>query len=397
MSNKKKLYEKFLENRFKLSGIIIIVLGILGYFLNNMRIQEWIFCTNKVLSFWWNIKFFALLLGAYELFLMVTDNKKGMSLIAAICLVFSGTVQWNFNNIDSLIIGIFIIILAQKYFDIENVKKKILISVGIIVGSICYMFTFRPYAIAFGYVFVALLCWIILKNKDKIKKDKKIKILGIVTILLSIISSIIVLICFNNNNVEYIKEGARGISLLFAYLYNVTLPFNEIAPKELMAGIISVFPLPMIISLYYIYKKEKHTDFLLPIVIVMVFETVYCISGFPEIINKVTFLSQVNPMRVIASVHFINYLTMFYFLGNVKEELFEIKYAMRLTVIIACVLAFIQLPEIYSGKVNRNLLVCELTMFTFLLLNYSNKKYRSVLLFFLLVFTLIGGVTVNIL
>ena len=259
------------------------------------------------------------------------------------------------------------------------------------------MFTFRPYAIAFGYVFVALLCWIILKNKDKIKKDKKIKILGIVTILLSIISSIIVLICFNNNNVEYIKEGARGISLLFAYLYNVTLPFNEIAPKELMAGIISVFPLPMIISLYYIYKKEKHTDFLLPIVIVMVFETVYCISGFPEIINKVTFLSQVNPMRVIASVHFINYLTMFYFLGNVKEELFEIKYAMRLTVIIACVLAFIQLPEIYSGKVNRNLLVCELTMFTFLLLNYSNKKYRSVLLFFLLVFTLIGGVTVNIL
>ena len=396
MDNKRKLYEKFLDNRFKISGMIIVLLTVIGYFLNSKSIIDWITCTDTSCSLWWNIKFFALLLGAYEIFLMITDNKKGMSLIASICLVFSGTVQWNFNNIDALIIGIIISVLLQKLFDSKNRKQKILISLGIIISVIAYMFSFRPYAIAFGYVFVALFCWIVLKNKYKIKNDKDIKILGLITVVLSIIFSIIILIFFNNNNVEYIHETGRGISLFFTYLYNVTLPFNNLMPKELLAGIISIFPIPMIITLSYMYKNEKHTEYFLPIIIVMVFETVYCISGFPEIINKITFLSQVNPMRVLPAVHLINYFTMFYFLGNVKEELFEIKYAMRLTVFVACILAFINLPEIYSGRVNRNLLVCELTMFTFLLLNYSNPKYRTALLFFLLIFTLIGGVTVNI-
>ena len=76
MSNTKKLYEKIIDNRFKISGILIIVLGIFGFFLNDLNIKDWILTTDKLFCFWWNIKFCALSLISYELLLMITNDKK---------------------------------------------------------------------------------------------------------------------------------------------------------------------------------------------------------------------------------------------------------------------------------------------------------------------------------
>lgn len=385
---KTKISDKIIDNRFKISGILIILLGIIGFFLQKQDILTWILTTDKKFCLWWNLKFFLLMLVNYDLLMYITNKNKKLSLIASIIISFSGIVQWNLNNIDSLVIGELIIVLINKFFETD--KKKIC-SLGIIISFIIYTFTFRPYVIGFGYVFIALIIWSIIKNKSKIKENLKLEL---ITIIISLIEIIISVIFFDNNNVEYVEMTTNGLTVLFSYLYNFLLPFYNLESPEIFANIIAIFPLPLFISLYYLYQKENHVEFLLPITIVMVFETIFCMSGFPDIINKVFLFSQTNVFRVAQALQLANLYIIFYFLGNIKEELFEIKHSMRITIVLACLILFIPIPEIFAVKKFLYIFVIEITLFSFLFLNYTDPKYKKVLLFFMTLFTLIGGVPV---
>ncbi len=389
----KKTYEKIIDNRFKISGILIVLIGIIGFFISKVSIKNWILTTNAPLCFWWNIKFFALLLLSYELFLIISNNKKKLALGASVIIGFSSVVQFNLNNIDSLIIGELLSLLVYSFFKKD---KKIVTSILFIIFSAIYTFTFRPYAVAFGYVFLGLIIWIIIKNIYEIKNNRKEIILGIATLLISITSMIICAIFLNNNNIEYLNYDQNGLSILFSYLYNPFLPYYNIEGKEIFSNFISAFPVPMIISLYYMYTREKHSEFLLPVTIVAVIETVFCISGVPEIISKITLFSQTSALRAMSAVSLANLFLVFYFLGNVDEELFKVKYAMRITIVLDILLAVIKYPVIFSSRKYILLFVIEFTIITYLLLNLEDKKYQKVLLFFLILFTLIAGVPVNL-
>ncbi len=393
-SQNNKLYKKIINNRFKISFIMICVLTIIGFFINKTELQNAFFITDKAFCLWWNIKFFALCLISYELFFIITNKNEKLALGGTIILALSGTIQWNLNNIDALIIGEFITVLVQKFFEKDKFKSQVLISSLITIFSIIYVWTFRPYAVAFGYLFLALIIWIILENKDKLKDNK---ILGLVTCVLSILGMIISALFFNNHNIEYYDLEMSGVSVLFSYLYSPLLPFFDFKGQELVSGIISIFPVPIIMSLYYIYTKEKHICFLLPITIVTVLEIVFCMSGFPNFINNITLFSEVSAIRAVSCVQIANLFIMFYFLGNIKEELFKIKYAMRITIVIVCLLVFVRFPVYFSNKQFLYMFVCELSLLSFLLLNFSDKKYQKVLMFFLILITLISGVPVNLL
>ncbi len=345
------------------------------------------------LYLWLTIKFIALIILTYELFFIITNQNKKLSIIGTIILSFSGVVQWNLTDIDSLIIGEFITVLTYTFFQKEKLWHKVLISFFIVLGAICYTFTFRPYAVAFGYLFLSLILWIILKNKEKLKNVKEIT-LAILSIIISIIAMIIAIVFFNNNNVEYLSTNLSTASLLFSYLYSIFLPYYNFEGREILSSVICIFPLPMIVGLYYMYKKEEHIEFLLPVLTITVLETVFCMSGFPEIISKITFFSQVNPVRVVESVQIANLFIMLYFLGNVKEQIFKFKNTIRATILCACLLIFIKFPYIFSEKIFIYIFAAEISLFTILFLNFTDKKYRKVLLFFLVLITLISGVPV---
>lgn len=165
----KKLYNFLIENRYKLSVILIIVSTVMGFLENSMELKEWLVTKDVSLCLWWNIKFYSLLLATYELFLIITNNKN-ISIIGTIVIAFSGTVQWNFNYIDALIIGEIITVLINKLLETSKVKKQILLPITISIAIICYTYTQTSFAISFGYVFIALIIWIFIKNKEYLKK-----------------------------------------------------------------------------------------------------------------------------------------------------------------------------------------------------------------------------------
>ena len=390
----KKLYDYIVENRFKISGIMIILSTILGFFSNNFTFQEWIVNTEQPLTLWWNIKFYGLLIASYELFLIITNKNKNFSVIGAVTLVFSGCVQWNFTKIDSLIFGEIIIVLLNRLLQNASKDKKesIIYILGIVLSSFAYTYTFRPFAICFGYVFLSLIIWILLKNKNKLKEN--IKVLFI-TLISSSIAILIGTLLLTNTYTENLEFEINGISGLFSYLYTCALPYTEFEGKALLASIMAIYPIPMVISLYYLYKNEKHIEFLLPVTIVAVLGSVFSMSGFPEIMQKVTMLEGVNSVRMISAVQLANLFIIFYFLANIEDELFNIKYAMRITVLVVVFLVIVKFPTIYSTRGFLYLFVTELSMLGFLFLNLNDKKYKNVFLFFLILVTLIGGIPVN--
>lgn len=342
----------------------------------------------------WNIiKFVALVLASYNLFSIITNKNKKTSIAGTIVLAFSGCVLWNLNKIDAIILGEIIVGLIYKIINETKLRKIIPMSIGIILSSIVYMYTFRPFAISFGYLFFALILWIIAKNIKELKKNKTKIIILSVTIVVSIVGAICAEMFFSKPYGDYIETNMTvGISGLFTYLYTPLLPFNDITDSGLWAGIISIFPVPMCIALYYMYKKEEHTEFLLPVVFITVLETVYCISGFPEIIAKFTMLSSVSPLRVIPAVQLANIFILFYFLENIKDSTFSMKYAIRITVITICVLAFIKYPSMFSTRKFLYLFVAEMSLLVFMFLNYSDKNYKKIFLILLCVISLIGGI-----
>ena len=256
------------------------------------------------------------------------------------------------------------------------------------------MYTFRPFAISFGYIFLALIMWIVLENRKKIKENNKKSAMLIITSVLSIIAAIITEKflgkCYGDN-IQNIEVGFSGI---FSYLYNTLLPFFYFENAEVFGGIMSFAPIPMFLALYYVYKKEKHVNFLLPILTITVLETIYCISGFPEIISKLTFLANVGDVRVIPAVQLANLFIIFYFLGNIDDFSLNIKYSIRITILTICILAFIQYPMIFMPKKFLYLFVTELCMVVFLYLNYSNKKYQKIFMNLLVIFSLISSIPV---
>ena len=342
---------------------------------------------------WLVIKFIALIFASFELFSIITNKNKKMSIAGTIVLAFSGCVMWNLDKIDSLIVGEIITVLIYKIITESNFKKIIPMMFGIIISSIIYMYTFRPFAISFGYVFFALILWIIAKNQKELKNNKLKVVLLIITIISSIIASICTELFFGSIYTDTTTNNlSAGLSGVFTYLYTPLLGFNDVKEPGLWAGIASAFPIPMCLALYYMYKKEEHSEFLLPITIVTVLETVYCISGFPNIISKFTMLSGASAMRVVPAVQLANLFIIFYFLENVKETLFSIKHVMRITVIAICILAIIRYPVQFSANGFLYLFAAELTLLTFLFLNYSDKKYQKVFLVVISLISLMGGI-----
>lgn len=394
-NQKKKLCEIIIDNRFLISIIMILILTVLGFFRSKMQLKDWLFDTDKTLSLWSNIKLFTLFLSSYELFNIITNKKEKLSLAGAIVLAFSGFIIGNINKIDAIILGEIITVLIYKIIDKPKSKLNILKSITIIICSVAYMYTFRSFAISFGYLFFALVIGIILKNIKTLKENKGCIITLSLTLVASIGTAIIAEMFFGKLYLDTLKPNQSvGFSGLFTYIYTPLLPFNNSGDISKWLGIISVFPIPMLLALYYMYKKDEHSEFLLPITLISVFETIYCISGFPEIINKVTMLSEVSAIRVAPAVQMASLFIMFYFFSNVADINFNRIHTMRLTVVAICVLAFIQYPTQFLGKIFMYIFSAELSVLIFLFLNFSDKKYQKVLLFFLMTLSLIGGVSV---
>ena len=289
-----------------------------------------LFGNDVGLSFYWYARLTAMLLGSYELCLILTKRNKKISLCGMIVITFSSAVQW-WYCMDTLLWGQIAIVLIDKFMNTDKKRNKYLCALGILISGLSYVFVFYPaWQISFGYVFLAMIVWLLLKNiKYGSYRFTKHDIAVVVVTLICLVLLLVRWYNFSGNtlvatmNTDYPGERCEvggGAVNLYSYFYNIFFTFEEYLNPCEYSSMLSFYPIPLILGLIYVIRNQKDLHFWIPMLIVGGFLSIWCVFGFPEIIAKITKMSMTTAGRVTIPLGTVCIYTLIYLMGNFEKD-----------------------------------------------------------------------------
>ena len=358
-------------------------------------------------SFWrqglFFTRFFAFLVSTNIFLKQLTNGDEKTSKWGTIIICLSSAALTGMN-FDVITFGEIFLIFLNKITDSEISKdetekekkiKKLLYFLGIIISALAYIFTLNlSLEISFGYVFLALAIWICIKNKKKYKITLKTILSVILTVFI-----IFLIVFIVEHFTELFSQAVQiyntertgnGLVYNFSYLYNFLMPYKDSGNNVELASMLSVFPVPIILAMFYLYKKEKHEEFLFPMLCVITLEIVWSMVNLPEILSTVTGLCLVSIKDATLAVALANIYLFLYMFANVEEEAISFASAIRITLLVLIFNFFVAKPEAYSAKIYNYIFAGILTLESFLMLCYTDKRYKTVALWIMAILTIAG-------
>lgn len=360
-----------------------------------------LFGNDYGISIWWFGRVFALFFTTFELLMILTKKNKKISLFGSILVLGSSVIQWFFASyITEILIGGQLALISFYYLiKSESKLKKVLWSFVFAIGMLDYCLILYPaHQIPFGYIFVIIALWMIFDNKENnvIKKNIKYMICPIIIVLTVLIRFFLLS-----------KEGISAISnsvypghrftnggnwnewqRLFQYPYTMLLPFKSTGDACTISSFLSLFPLPLIIAIYYLVKNKKQIkkegifskNFLvIGLVFLEILYLAFCIFKLPSFIVKVTLLSKTTVNAICAPIGFICILLMCILMDKVK---FNKKNEKIMCLVISLLLSLFCVYVSYSFMSDYvNKYICFALFLIFSILNYlyltNDKKIKQ--------------------
>ena len=273
------------------------------------QIMFLLFGNDIGLSFYWYIRLVAMMLGSFELCMLLTGNKKKISLCGMLMITFSSAVQW-WYCMDEIIWGQIILLLLNKFMKTDKKWVKYLCAAGEVVAITSYIFLLYPaWQVSFAYVFLAIFIWLMICN---FKDGYRLNLHDIVTVVITLLCVIGLLVrwfMLSGDTISAImntdypgerREVGGGATILYAYLYNIFFAYKYCTNPCEASSMLSFYPLPILLSIFYLIrnrKEKKHYAFLIPGIVVSVLLVIWCKWGFPEILAKCTLLSMTTAPR----------------------------------------------------------------------------------------------------
>lgn len=260
-----------------------------------------LFGNDMGLSFYWYIRLVAMMLGSYELCLILTKKNKRVSLLGMLMITFSSATQW-WYCMDTLIWGQIALVLFNKFLKVKDKWKKYLIAFGLLVSGLSYIFVFYPaWQLPFGYVFLALIIWMLI---DNIKYGEyKINVHDIVVLGVTLICLVVLMFRWYTLSKDTLvaemstdypgerQELGGHAQNIFSYFYNIFFAFREYLNPCEYAAMLSFFPVPLILAIVYAFRNKRYLHFFVPMIIVTMFLSIWCILGFPAFLANITKMS----------------------------------------------------------------------------------------------------------
>ena len=420
---KTKLYSFIVDNRFKISIVLFIislVLGIgtvsfseesvlignfneynnkmfLGFkeFLNieNNNLAEFLF-----LGFT-NLKFFLMFLISYELCFIITKDKN-MAVVGTALISLSSYMILTLNPV--IIFGEAILVFIYKYLKEkkEHKKENALYIIGISLSMFLYGAWFDlSFIIAFAYVILAMFVSFVLILKKEIKLEKKKIVSAFLVMLVGAIIIAIYHVCMVNFGFEKISLNtteANRLDLTFGYGINILQVFNDVENVENWLSFMSIFPIPVIIALVYLYKKEDHSEFLFPLSIVMVIEIVAASIGLPGVIGGIVLgFALVTKTTAALMVSLMSIYLIIYILAHLEERAISYIGTIYLVLALIVVYFFVTKPVELSSVGMYYAFVMIMTILSLLILNYPDKRYKKLFMVLIILASILSVVTIN--
>ena len=371
-----------------------------------------LFGNDVGLSFYWYARLTAMLLGSYELCLILTKKNRKVSLCGMLVITFSSAVQW-WYCMDTLLWGQIAIVLINKFMNTDKKRNKYLCALGILIAGLSYVFVFYPaWQVSFGYVFLALVIWILIKNikygNYRFNKHDIAVIVATVIALVLLLGRWYILskdTLVAEMSTDYPGERCEiggGARNLYAYFYDIFLPKYDFPNPCEVSSMLSFFPIPMILGLIYVLRNKKDLHFWIPILIVGGFLSIWCIYGFPEILAKITKMSMTTAGRVSIPLGTVCIYMLIYLMGNIEKEgkLVNKKLTYVLTVLFTVFVAYKAKStlDFNPNYLDNFKMLVALEIFgatIFGILNINNEKIKNYCIYGLIIVALMSGLTVN--
>lgn len=285
-------------------------------------------------SFLWTASIIALLLVSFEFCMVISKNNKLASLLGMLLISFSASTQW-WQCYNIFTWGMLAIVLFDKFMLTKKFSTKILCSIGIFISGISYIFYFYPtWQVPYGYIYLAVLIWVVIKNWKEYKINEK-DILLIIAIILAIgailgiyfvkSADALKLITGTDYPGKRFETGGKEIKTIFSYVYSIIFPYkiDTIGNPCELSSMISFYPIPMLIALIYLVrniKTKKHFSFLIPMLIISIVYSIFMVFGVNEMFAKITLLYMTPAGRLAVPLGFSQILLIVYMLGNFTKE-----------------------------------------------------------------------------
>ena len=291
----------------------------------------------KGLSFFWVARLLTLFLVSFEFAMVYTKKGKWLSLSAAVLISLAPAVQWWFavcGLAEMLVFCQGALLCAYHYMRTKKNGIR-MTSAGLFV--LCfggYIFALYPaWQLSIGYVFIALMAYIILENRKSFIFNWKREMLVFATALLILSASVLYILSKSSGTIDAIMNtvypgsrsdtGGNGFLGLFKYGASIFFPLtgqNLNTNTCEASAFFDLFPLGILLSLYVIIFEKKTDRMLIPLLAAQGILLCYCILGFPEFLAKITLLKYCPTNRALIAVGFINILLLIRSLAVAKRK-----------------------------------------------------------------------------
>lgn len=375
---------------------------------------------EKGLSFWWCGKLIVLFMATFEMGMLLTDKRKTLSLIMSILITFSPIVQWWFSTSagEIIIYTEIAMLLFNKYLSEKRLWVRMLLLVGILFLAGCFVMLLYPsWQVPFVYVILLLTAWIIIINRKQIALKwydyTAIAggLLGIALVFLYIFNKSADTLELIGNTVypgERMETGGGWGEYIFAYPFNTwftvtKFEFNTHNICE-MAFVFDFFPLSIVLPILVMIKNRKHDLLSIMLLCINVLFGIWIIWGFPEIIAKITFLSNSQANRTLFAWGFVNILLLIRSVSLIKDNFKTIQTIGICALLTSSVMIFVVklTAESIIASTGRTIFVALIAITfivvfggMFVLINYNRKNMSLVALCLICVTAMVCGVMVN--
>ena len=370
---------------------------------------------NQGIAWFWCGRLIALFLVSLEFGLMITENRRGYALGYAFLLTFSPFVQWWFaiNGLaEMLIYGQLALVLFKKYLNSPSFGKRTACTAGILFSAAGFILTFYPawmMPLALFIVVSAVVVFVKYRKNASLKTGDLFAALGLFLITAAILLHVFLkskdFISLTLNTAypgKRSENGGGAFSVLFSYITNLFLPFNDLIDltetnESELARVLSFSPLPEFLALFVMIREKKKDSLLCCLLALCLVFLIYTVFGLPGFLSKVLLLSFSTSGRVMQVLGFLELIILFRAL-SLSEKPLKLSAAIPAGALLTALpfgVQYLTKNQFMSMKVMAIAFLALGFFAVLFLLAPGRKKIKQILPVFLALLSLMAGGLVN--
>lgn len=294
---------------------------------------EWGYYTGNAelgISFDWNFKLIFTWMFAFEFCMLLTRRKRKLSCIGACLIGFSSYFLW-WSCAVWVLSGMAAIVCFYHTIMADKKWKRLTTGVGTAIFAASYVVNFYPaWQVPAGYMYLILLVWVIIHYRRKLKRfDYKdwLIIGGAVTFMISIIVAYVLryqtyidLISHTVYPGARVSNGGFVLNKLFYYIGQGIYSIRDIGNPCEYSVIFNLFPLPLILGIACMIYRKRWDGLLGGLSILSLFLTMYCWTGIPMGLGKVTLMTFSTADRAVDVLAMSQLLMLLVALGRLPKN-----------------------------------------------------------------------------